>query len=253
MRIAFLQSPSKLQVMSGDWERLLSEIESSSPDAVLFNEMPAGSWLPTAPLWSLDVATAGIREHDRFCESITVTATPTFYTRPEMGRSRLVNTAYVQEGGVRRRIHDKHYFPSEPGFFESAWFERGSGTFECIDVQGIRFAVLICSEMYFAEWARHYRRLGAHVILAPRASGGKLENWITAATYLAIVSGCYVISSNRIGPLCKDITANGFGFAVEPGGMLVSVTSCSKPVHSVEIDKGRVQAHQANYPCYIEE
>lgn len=69
--------------------------------------------------------------------------------------------------------------------------------FDVLEYRGQRLGVLLCTELMFTEWARHYRRQGAHVIAVPRASGMSMRKWHTAAAMAAIVSGCYVLSSNR--------------------------------------------------------
>jgi len=105
----------------------------------------------------------------------------------------------------------------------------------------------------FNEWARHYRRQGAHVIAVPRASGAS-QKWYTAAAMAAIVSGCYVLSSNRA-PAEHDQELNfaGRGFAFSPAGELLAETSPSNPLVSVEIDVARVAEAQRSYPCYVRE
>jgi N-carbamoylputrescine amidase len=105
----------------------------------------------------------------------------------------------------------------------------------------------------FNEWARHYRRQGAHVIVVPRASGGS-RKWDIAAAMAAIVSGCYVLSSNRA-PQMNDSGSDfgGRGFVYSPTGELLAETSSSTPLVSIDVDVTRVAEAQSGYPCYVRE
>src|SRR2546426_5020625 len=50
--------------------------------------------------------------------------------------------------------------------------------------------------MLFTELSWKIGRAGAHLIAAPRATGGH-RRWRAAASLMAIVSGCFVASANR--------------------------------------------------------
>jgi N-carbamoylputrescine amidase len=106
----------------------------------------------------------------------------------------------------------------------------------------------------FTEWARHYRRQGAHVIVSPRASGTSMRNWAAAARMAALVSGCYVLSSNRVFDGAKHQPHfGGRGFAYSPAGELLGMTSKATPLLCVDIDKAHVAHAQRNYPCNVRE
>ena len=78
--------------------------------------------------------------------------------------------------------------------------------------------------------------------------GASHARWKTAAAMAAIVSGCYVVSSNRVGG-----RFGGKGFAFSPAGDLIAETDAENPVVSIEIDLAEVARAQAAYPCYIAE
>lgn len=105
----------------------------------------------------------------------------------------------------------------------------------------------------FNEWARSYRRQGAHLLVIPRASEQGFERWKTAAAMAAIVSGCYVVSANRVGKCGDELTFGGKGFAFSPDGSLISETSSDNPVVSFDLDFGFVENQQKQYPCYVRE
>jgi N-carbamoylputrescine amidase len=119
-------------------------------------------------------------------------------------------------------------------------------------VGGISVGVLLCTEVMFTEHARHYRRQGAELIVVPRATG-RDTIFRAAGTMAAIVSGCYVVSSNRVGKGEHGPVFGGIGFACAPGGELLATTSDESPLAIIELDRGRVEQGQKTYPCYVPE
>jgi N-carbamoylputrescine amidase len=170
-----------------------------------------------------------------------------------LASGKLANEAFVLEKGVYHPAHHKHYFPSEPGFFETAWFHPEQPGFDAVEASGIRIGVLLCTELFFNEWARHYRRQGVQLIAVPRASGTALERWRTAAAMAAIVSGAYVVSSNRVGRAAKGQVFGGRGFAYAPDGTLIAETSDEEPVVVFELNPEVSIQQQREYPCYVPE
>jgi N-carbamoylputrescine amidase len=81
-----------------------------------------------------------------------------------------------------------------------------------------------------------------------------MRAWDAAARMAAIVSGCYVLSSNRVSDSAgSEPRFGGRGFAYSPTGELIGETSNSVPLISVDVDKGLVAEAQRNYPCYVRE
>jgi N-carbamoylputrescine amidase len=126
---------------------------------------------------------------------------------------RLANEAFVLENGVVRPLHRKQYFPNEPGWFESEWYAGDSSGFGVAEVLGITVGVLLCTEAMFNERARAYGKQKASLIAVPRASGGDLASWKIAGAMASLVSGAYVVSSNRIGRSRGGAQFGGVGFA----------------------------------------
>jgi N-carbamoylputrescine amidase len=106
----------------------------------------------------------------------------------------------------------------------------------------------------FNEHARRYGRSGTQVILAPRAAGeAALRRWLVALRMAAIVSGAYVLSSNRGGIDSNGQRFGGKGCIIDPEGDVVAETSEKNPVVFHEIETERVEKAQAAYPCYVRE
>jgi len=108
----------------------------------------------------------------------------------------------------------------------------------------------------FTEWARYYGKAGAHLIVVPRATSTpkRVDKFHVAMQMAAIVSGCYVASSNRVGEaVIGGFIFGGRGRIYAPGGELLATTSTEEPVVWVDIDLHRVERAKSDYPVYIEE
>ena len=69
----------------------------------------------------------------------------------------------------------------------------------------------------------------------------------------AIVSGCYVASSNRSGADESGLEFAGKGWIIAPNGDVIAETSSEEPVVTAELDVSLVEKAQGEYPCYVEE
>jgi N-carbamoylputrescine amidase len=105
----------------------------------------------------------------------------------------------------------------------------------------------------FNEHARAYGRAGADLIVIPRAAGTSHTRWLAAGAMAAVVSGSYVVSSNRVGNASCGITFGGVGFVFGPDGELIAKTSAQQPVMSFELDLERSRAAKSQYPRYVKE
>lgn len=247
MRIGFCELPEGTMPGDAGWVRFSEHVAAASPDLMIMNELPFGPWLAASAEPDPAHAAASVDLHrDGVTALRALKAGAVITSAPVLAEGRLANEASLVEPA--RFIHQKHYFPDEPGFHEAQWFSTIRTGFEPVAVGDLVVGVLLCSELMFNEWARHYRRCGAHVIAVPRAAGFSHDRWKTAAAMAAIVSGCYVVSSNRAGG-----GFGGCGFAFAPSGALIGQTSAESPVRSIQIDLAEVRRAQASYPCYIPE
>jgi N-carbamoylputrescine amidase len=69
----------------------------------------------------------------------------------------------------------------------------------------------------------------------------------------ALVSGAYVVSSNRVGQSKGGIHFGGSGFAYAPQGRLVEVTTSTCPIRILDLDPTVSLSAQGEYPCYVPE
>src|SRR5580765_6210324 len=95
------------------------------------------------------------------------------YSKPVIAGDKFFNTAFVYEkGNGHFKIHTKSFFPEEPFFWEETWFDHEAVmNFELLEISAIKIGVLICTEMWFMEYARQYGKHGIDILLCPRATG----------------------------------------------------------------------------------
>lgn len=253
MKLSVCQLPDGLSLDHPAWADLLRRIDNDRPDITVLNEMPFGPWVASRDTFELALAKTSVEDHVRAIPNLHGMSTAVLSSRPVPGPQRLSNEAFLIADGRYQPVHHKQFFPQESGFFEVTWFAPQRPGFDVVEFRGLRIGVLLCTELMFNEWARHYRRQGAHVIVVPRASGAS-RNWDTAAAMAAIVSGCYVLSSNRA-PQANDSASSfgGRGFVYSPTGELLAETSPSKPLVTIDVDITRVAEAQRGYPCYVHE
>lgn len=237
MKVSYIQSPEGLVASGAEWQKLVSQIEHENPDVLVTSEMPFGSWLAGVHEYNKGDADKSISAHDVGLDALKKLNVPTILSsRPVQFEGKLANEAFVLDNGEYKFAHQKHYFPEEPGFYETNWFANAKPGFDVVEANGLVIGIILCTELFFNEWARSYGRQGAHLIVVQRATGQTVEHWKTAASMAAIVSGCYVVSSNRVGKFDDELIFGGNGFAYAPDGSLISETTPEKPVVSIELD-----------------
>ena len=253
-RIAFVEWPEALSTDHPRWGVLKSSITTLRPDILITNELPFGAWIAESPHFSEEEARLSIREHEKGLRGLIDLNVPAVISsRPVQAGKRLANEAFVLENGDVRPLHRKQYFPNEQGWFESQWYGGDGSGFDVAEVLGIQVGVLLCTDAMFNERARDYGRHGASLIAIPRASGLSLESWKIAGAMASLVSGAYVVSSNRVGTAKGGTQFGGGGYAYAPHGRLLAMTDAAQPVRIVELDPTVVSSAQREYPCYVSE
>jgi N-carbamoylputrescine amidase len=256
LKVGVCECPTELAAGSAEWNDLSRAVSREAPDLFLLNEMPFGPWLAAESAFDERKWRESCALHEdglRRLEDLGAAAVAG--TRPRELDGKRVNEAFAwtATGGLQG-VHTKQYFPDEEGYYEARWFAAGERHFRVAAVGPVQAGFLICTELMFNECARHYGRSGANVILVPRAVGkGSLPRWLVATRMAAIVSGAYVLSSNRGGVDSRGQLFGGAGWIVDPGGELVAQTSSVTAVVFYEIDTEFVARAQKEYPCYVRE
>ena len=254
MRIAIVEWPEALAADAAWWAQTKDAVAAAQPDVLVTNELPFGAWIADSGTFSEAVAGASIQAHEDGLARLAELGVPAIISsRPVWNGTRLANEAFVLEGGVVRVLHRKQYFPDEPGWFEADWYAGDGSGFAVTEVLGVKVGVLLCTEAMFNEHARGYGRQGASLIVVPRATGFEIESWKIAGAMAALVSGAYVVSSNRSGRSAAGIEFGGGGFAYAPQGRLLTVTTPAEPLQVFALETDVVAAAQRDYPCYVRE
>lgn len=254
MRVAFVQWPDCLIPDTNRWSVLANDVVAAKPYILVTNEMPFGPWLAASSNFDMERAKESIHLHEAGVQALRALNVPVVVsTLPVFAGSRLANEAFLLERGRYRFLHQKHFFPSEQGWFETMWFETSKSGFEIVESEGLCIAALICTELMFNEKARFYGKAGAHLIVAPRASGCSQEIWKTAGAMAAIVSGCYVVSSNRLGLSPDGPVFGGGSYAFAPDGSLLGETPEDASIAVFDLDLSLAKAQKNQYPVYVSE
>lgn len=248
MRIACVEWPEGLLPEGTAFERITAEIARAQPDILITNELPFGDWLAGQPDFDRAQAQASVELHERGLAVLGALGVPLVITsRPVWSGERLANEAVAIAGGQVMPLHRKRYFPAEAGWHEDRWFAPSDGSFDLAELHGLKIGVLLCTELMFNERARAYGRQGADLIVVPRATG-QTPVWQTACQMAAIVSGAYVVSSNRVGG-----SFSGNGMAIAPDGGLIGMTLAESPLLVFELNPTKARAQKNEYPCYVRE
>lgn len=255
VRLAVCEAAVGMTPGDDAWNALAADTQKAQADMFLLNELPFGPWLAAQQEPQFDDLVAVHRLHaqglDRYGElgaPVVLGSHPVF----DEGNSIIEGFVWERESGVTP-AHTKQYFPNEEGWYETGWFERGDQAFQIVEVGGLNVAFLICTDIMFNEWARHYGREGADLIVVPRATPvATLHRWQTAVQMAAVVSGCYVASSNRAGEE-GGIAFGGLGWIVDPSGVVIAETSADDPVVAADIYRSVAAHAKREYPCYVED
>jgi N-carbamoylputrescine amidase len=250
MRVAFVAWPDDLLPAGAKWDRICADIANAKPDILVTNELPFGPWLAAQPVFDAARAEAAVALHQAgFAELINLGVPAIISSRPVWSNEKLANEAVVIAKGEITQWRRKRFLPAEPGWHEDKWFEAGADSFEPINAHGLSAGVLLCTEAMFNEKARRYGKEGASLIAIPRATGSAAM-WRVAGQMAAIISGSYVVSSNRSG---GEMDFGGDGFAYAPDGTFIAATLSGQTCAVIDVDPD-IAAHQkTSYPCYVPE
>jgi N-carbamoylputrescine amidase len=256
LKVGVCESPPELFPGSADWKEICRVVAREAPDLFLLNEMPFGRWIAAGAIFNKGTWKQACAIHEEALGSLgDLGAAVVLGSRPREIDGRRVNEAFVwTKADGAAGVHTKQYFPDEEGYYEARWFEAGERHFRVASAGKIRGGFLICTELMFNERAREYGRAGAQVLFVPRATAKpSVPRWRVALRMAAIVSGCYVLSSNRAGTDSKGQLFGGAGMVVTPDGDVGAQTSEATPLVCFEIDTQAVARAQRDYPCYVKE
>lgn len=212
-----------------DWRTLQEYLVHNKTDLLLLPEMPFYSWFVINKEVSEDIQQKSVEQHQLWIKELEkLEAKYIIYSAPEIVGTKFYNTAFVfQKRKGHKKIHTKALFPEEDHFWEESWFDREDNvSFEAVQLDELKIGVLMCTELWFTEKARHYGKQNVDLLLCPRATGkSSVEQWLICGKASAIISGTYCLSSNRSG-FSGDFEWGGTGWIIEPvTGDLLESTS----------------------------
>lgn len=252
MRVTVCELNDTSPEFARDWEKLAEHVRREKSDLVLLPEMPFAPWLAAQRQFDAAMWRSAVEAHERWLQRLGELAPAGVVgTRPVTREGKRLNEGFVWDIAEGYRIaHLKYYLPDDEGFWEASWYGRGDGVFAPQHIGDVRLGFLICTELWFMEWARAYGKAGAHLLVIPRCTGKPtLEKWLTGGRAAAVISGAYVLSSNRFSPRADF---GGQGWVIDPDGAVLGVTSQAQPFLTFEIDPQRAEAAKRTYPRYVQ-
>ena len=256
MKVTVCQLPDKEKAFKNAWKKLVSHLQETQSDFVLLNEMPFAEWIADEKVVQKDTQLVVVKKHEQWLEKISELNTKIVaYSKPVFNGEKFHNTAFVwskESGHVK--VHSKHYFPEEDVFWEESWFDKAVPDFNVINIDGIKVGFLLCTEIWFTEYARKYAKEGIDLLLVPRATGkSSIKQWLRCGQTLALISGAYCLSSNRSGLSKNGFNWGGTGWIAQPmDGELLGKTSARTPFFTIEIDLAKTKAAKLDYPINVQ-
>ena len=153
------------------------------------------------------------------------------------------NAASVIRDGKIIATYHKHELPNYGVFDEERYFEHGFAP--CVfDLEGIRFAINICADVWEEHAAKYARQAGAEVLLVLNASPYHVDKYFSR--YDAISdrtgeTGMAVIYANMLGGQ-DELVFDGASFAMDAnGGLTHQFSSFEEVLGMIEIVDGKLQ------------
>lgn len=238
-------------------EKLIRHIATAETDFLLLPEMPLHEWLPGEEHAEKSQWEKAVVSHDSWINRFEEFDVPLIAgTRPILKNNVAMNQGFVwsQDTGYHA-VHEKYYLPNEAGFWENNWYQRGEGTFDIVQINGLNIAFLICTELWFSRHARDYSKQGIHLLLCPRATPStSTGTWLAGGRAAANISGAYCLSSNFNGKNTSTIDFGGTGWITEPEeGDVLGKTDENSPFLTLEIDVQAAENAKLTYPRYVKD
>ena len=248
MKLTVCEFPDEASRTEAAWQKLVEFLRAEPTDVIVLPEMPFCEWsVFTNPTVNADSWRHAVRNHEDMLARLSeLNAQIVLSSRPVEEVGKQLNQAFywTPQGGYQA-VRSKYYLPDEPDGREATWFARGDRHFTPVAIGDLTVGFQICTELLFTEASHEIGRAGAHLIAAPRATGGH-RRWPIAASLAAIMSGCFVASANRRSEDGKAFA--GGSSIVSPEGEVLGETDLDSPSVTVEIDLEEANRAKLTYP-----
>lgn len=256
MKVTVCQLVNDPGNFASDWERLSSHVASERSDLVCLPEMPFFPWFAWSPEYDPQTWESAVKAHlDAAPLLDQLSPAAVCGSRPIEKWGKRLNEAFIWEKDAGfRPAHTKYYLPDEEGYWEASWYGRGDGNFAPVRVRDALLGFLICTDIWFFQHSRTYGKKGVHLIVCPRATPrNTLDKWLAGGQAAAIVSGAFVLSSNRISGDGEQADLGGQGWIVGPNGKVLGLTSANHPFLTLDLDIEKAEKAKQTYPRYVKD
>jgi N-carbamoylputrescine amidase len=254
MKVTVCELNNEPEAFARNWDKLTAHVKVEKSDLVLLPEMTFYPWFAWNKEFDPSVWEEALSAHEEWEDRLYELRPATVLgTRPVNTPTKRLNQGFIWdfETGLQK-AHSKYYLPNEEGFWEASWYSRGDKDFVPVRVRQALVGFAICSEIWFFQHSRAYGKLGAHLVVCPRATPkSTLDKWLVAGRAAAVVSGAFCLSSNRINLTGKGANLGGQGWIVGPDGEILGLTTQKKPFITIEIDLKKAESAKRTYPRYI--
>lgn len=255
MKITVCELSNDIKQFEKEWERLVKHCLLHKSELVLLPEMPFYSWIAHEPEINISKKIEAVEAHEKWLSRIDELGNAIVaYSKPLIKEDKFYNTAYVwTKKAGHQKVHTKHIFPEEAGFYEGTWFDREPKHFELLEINGLKIGFLLCTELWFTQYTRKYGLDGIDFLLCPRATGkSSIAQWIRCGQTSSVIGGCYCLSSNRSGIGAGNFNWGGTGWITQPmDGSLLGVTTKDEPFLTMDIDLEKSKLAKSEYPIYV--
>ena len=162
------------------------------------------------------------------------------------------NTALLYDGqGVCHARYRKIHLPEEEGYWETSHYMPGTEPPQAIaDTFSLTVGLQICSDVNRPQGFQILSSEGVEVVFAPRATPPETyERWRLILRANAIMSGAYVLSTNRPRPE-GGAPIGGPSRAIDPFGHVMMETN--DPITVVRLKRSIVEQASKDYTGYLE-
>ena len=236
-------------------QRALVDAQSRGADLALLPEIPLNRWSPA----SKQAIDEDAEEPDGWRQTLMAEAAKSvgiglvggaIIRDPDTGIR--YNTALLYDGkGVCHARYRKVHLPEEEGYWETSHYMPGTEPPQAIsDTFSLTVGLQICSDVNRPQGFQILSSGGAEVVFAPRATPPEpYERWRLILRANAIMSGAYVLSTNRPRPE-GGAPIGGPSLAIDPFGHVMIETS--DPIALVKLERSMVEQASRDYPGYLD-
>jgi N-carbamoylputrescine amidase len=256
MKVTVCQLSNDTKAFARDWEQLAAHVKAEQSDLVLLPEMPFCPWFALSPKYDPKIWENSVKAHQE-ATSLLEQLSPAIVcgSMPVNSKGKRQNEAFIWDSiSGFGYAHTKYYLPNEKGYWEASWYEKGDGNFKPIQAGKAMLGFVICTDLWFFQHSRSYGKNGVHLIACPRATPKTtLEKWLVGGQAATVVSGAFVLSSNKISREGEEADLGGQGWIVGPNGKVLGLTTQEQPFLTLDLDLTKAEKAKEMYPRYVED